>query len=137
MKRVTGIGGIFFKCKDTKRVNEWYRKHLGFNTEDYGTTFEWRQANDPSKKGFTVWGTFKEDTTYFAPSQKEFMINLRVDDLEGLLKILKQEGIEQIGETLVYSYGKFAHIMDPEGNKIELWEPHDKEYEDIVGVTTK
>jgi predicted enzyme related to lactoylglutathione lyase len=137
MKRVTSLGGIFFKCQDPKKIREWYHDHLGFKTDDYGCNFEWRHADNPNKKGTTVWSPFKETTDYFKPSEKEFMINFRVENLEELLKILKEEGIEQIGEMQVYDYGKFAHIMDPEGNKIELWEAYDEEYEKIVdGKTT-
>lgn len=121
-KRVTGIGGVFFKSTDPAAMREWYTKHLGFSNNQYGTTFEWRDAGQPEKTGTTVWNPFKQDTSYFAPSTKDFMINLRVDDLEWLLQELKKEGIEQIGEMQVYEYGKFAHIVDPEGNKIELWE---------------
>jgi len=123
-KRAIGLGGIFFKCADPVALREWYKIHLGFNTDDYGTTFEWRNS-DPEQKGYNVWSPFKKDTTYFQPSEKEFMINLRVDDLEWLLEQLKNEGIPQIGEMQAYEYGKFAYIMDPEGTKIELWEPND------------
>jgi len=138
MKRVTSLGGIFFKCKDPKQIREWYRDHLGFKTDDYGANFEWRHADDPNKKGTTVWSPFKESTDYFKPSEKEFMINFRVENLEELLKILKEEGVEQIGEMQVYEYGKFAHIMDPEGNKIELWEAVDEVFGEMVeGTTTK
>ncbi|HMJ48910.1 MAG TPA: VOC family protein [Ferruginibacter sp.] len=137
MKKVTSIGGIFFKSNDPKKINEWYQKHLGINTDEYGTSFEWRHAYDPGKKGFTVWSPFKETTDYFAPSEKGFMINFRVEDLEALLAALKSEGIEQLGETQVYEYGKFAHIMDPEGNKLELWEANDEEYDKMIGVRTK
>ena len=137
MKRVTSLGGVFFKSSDPKKINAWYQTHLGINTDEYGTSFEWRQADDPSKKGFTVWSPFKETTDYFAPSEKGFMINFRVENLEELLKLLQSEGVEQVGETQVYEYGKFAHIMDPEGNKIELWEANDEEYDKMIGVRTK
>jgi len=116
MKKVIGFGGVFIKYKDPKRIKDWYRDHLGFNTDDYGATFE-------GGKGQFVWSPFKETSDYFAPSGKEFMINLRVENLEWLLTELKKEGIEPLGETQVYDYGKFAHIVDPEGTKIELWEP--------------
>ncbi|MBW4888838.1 VOC family protein [Mucilaginibacter sp. HMF5004] len=122
MAKVTGIGGVFFKCKDVATVNNWYQKHLGFNTSAYGTNFEWRDVTDPEKKGTTVWSPFASDTKYFEPSQKEFMLNLVVDNLEELLTQLKAEGVTIVGEMQVYDYGKFAHIIDPEGNKIELWE---------------
>lgn len=124
-KRVTGIGGVFFKCADPKAQKEWYNKHLGFNAGDYGGVFEWCEADDPQKKGQTAWNTFKQETKYFEPSTKEFMINYRVENLEELLAELKKEGVQLVGEMQSYDYGKFAHIMDPEGNKIELWEAID------------
>ncbi|HMU46928.1 MAG TPA: VOC family protein [Chitinophagaceae bacterium] len=123
MKKVTGIGGIFFKCKDPKAINEWYQKHLGFETTPYGTNFEWRQAEDSTKKGLTVWNPFAETTKYFDPSTKEFMINYRVENLEALIEELKKEGVTIVDKMETYDYGKFVHILDPEGNKIELWEP--------------
>ncbi len=129
MKRVTGIGGIFFKCKDPKKMNEWYKTHLGLNTNQYGTVFEWRQATDSSKKGFSQWSPFKETTKYFEPSTKEFMINYRVENLVALVTALKNEGVNVTDTIEAYDYGKFVHIMDIEGNKIELWEPNDIEYE--------
>src|SRR5436853_4579200 len=117
MKRVTGIGGIFFKTKDPQKTKEWYNKHLGLNAGEYGGIFEWRYDDDTGRKGQTVWNPFKESTDYFAPSEKQFMINFRVENLEVLLAELKKEGIEQVGEMQSYDFGKFAHIMDPEGNK--------------------
>ena len=122
-KRVTGIGGIFYKAADPDKTMKWYADHLGLNVTPYGTTFEWRNKEKPEETGSTQWSVFKEDTKYMEPSKKEFMINFRVEDLEGLLKLLKEEGIEQVGEMQSYDYGKFAHIMDPDGVKIELWEP--------------
>jgi len=124
-KRVTGVGGVFFKSDDAVAAREWYATHLGLSRDKYGTTFEWRYVDEPEKKGSSVWSPFAKDTKYFEPSGKEFMINFRVEDLEWLLGELKKEGIEQIGEMQVEEYGKFAHIMDPEGNKIELWEAID------------
>lgn len=121
-KRVTGIGGIFFKSADPKATREWYAQHLGFEASEYGTNFEWRDNDNPEKKGMTVWNPFSAKTTYFQPSEKEFMINLRVENLVWLLGELKKEGVTQVGELQEYEYGKFAHIMDPDGNKIELWE---------------
>lgn len=125
MKRVTGIGGVFFKCKDPKAVTEWYKNHLGLNTNPYGASFEWRENEDPNKKAMTQWTPFSEKSNYFAPSQKEFMINYRVDNLEALLEELKKENVTILGPIETYDYGKFLHIMDPEGNKVELWEPAD------------
>jgi len=132
-KRVTGIGGIFFKCKDPQAVRKWYAQHLGLQTDQYGTTFEWRHADQPEKQGYSVWSTFGVDTEYFMPSEKEFMINFRVENLDWLLAELQKEGIEQIGETQVYEYGKFAHIIDLEGNKIELWQANDTEFGGMLG----
>ena len=131
MKRVTGIGGIFFKCKDPKQMREWYKTHLGLNTNQYGAVFEWRQGADTTKKGFTQWSPFKETTKYFEPSTKDFMINYRVENMQGLVEQLKKEGVT-ISDTIQSAdYGKFVHIMDIEGNKIELWEPNDIEYEKL------
>ncbi len=130
-KKVTGIGGIFFKCKDPVKMREWYQAHLGLNTNQYGAVFEWWQGADSSKKGFSQWSPFKETTKYFEPSTKEFMINYRVDNLVALVDQLKKEGVTVTDTIETYDYGKFAHIMDMEGNKIELWEPNDIEYEKL------
>ncbi|CAN5561445.1 hypothetical protein BH10BAC5_BH10BAC5_19590 [soil metagenome] len=136
LKRVTGLGGVFFKSKDPKKLKEWYQTHLGLNMDDYGTSFEWRLSDDGSKKGYTQWGTFKETTKYFLPSEKQFMINYRVADLEALVKELKTEGVTITDTLEAYDYGKFIHIMDDDGNKIELWEPLDPGYEKgAVGIT--
>ncbi|MEC4004723.1 VOC family protein [Flavobacterium sp. SUN052] len=125
MKKVTGIGGIFFKCKDPKKMKEWYKTHLGLNTNDYGATFEWREESDPAKKGSTSWSPFPETTKYLEPSTRDFMINYRVADLEALVEELKKEGVTIVDKIETYDYGKFVHIIDMEGNKIELWEPID------------
>jgi predicted enzyme related to lactoylglutathione lyase len=137
LKRVTGIGGIFFKCKDSKKVKEWYKIHLGFDTDEYGTTFEWRQGSDSTKRGFTQWSPFSEKTKYFEPSTKDFMINYRVENLKTLVEELKKEGVTIVDTIESYDYGKFVHILDIEGNKIELWEPNDIEYAKIEGGVTK
>jgi predicted enzyme related to lactoylglutathione lyase len=131
MKRVTGIGGIFFKCKDPNKMREWYQKHLGLNTNPYGAVFEWRQGADSTKKGFTQWSPFDETTKYFEPSEKDFMINYRVENLEALVEELQKEGVTIADKIETYEYGKFVHIIDMEGNKIELWEPYDIEYEKL------
>lgn len=139
MKRVTGIGGIFFKCKDPKKVKEWYQTHLGFNTNEYGTVFEWYQGADSTKKGFTQWSPFNDETNYFEPSTKEFMINYRVENLEALVEELKKEGVTIVDNIEKVEYGKFIHILDIEGNKIELWEPNDQEFEKLgkqIGAET-
>lgn len=123
MKKVTGIGGVFFKCADTAKIKEWYAKNLGIESGPHGAGFEWRDKDDPEKMGYTAWSTFPETTKYFDPSKKEFMINYLVEDIEGLVKQLKEDGVTIIDEIAAYDYGKFVHILDPEGNAIELWEP--------------
>jgi predicted enzyme related to lactoylglutathione lyase len=125
MKKVTGLGGVFFKCADPKSMNEWYVQKLGLPVGQYGTTFEWREADDSSKTGSTSWCTFPNDTKYFNPSTKPFMINYRVEDLAALVDELKKDGVQIVDEIAEYDYGKFVHILDPEGNIIELWEPKD------------
>ncbi len=141
MKKVTGIGGIFFKCKDPKKMRAWYEANLGLNTNDYGAVFEWRQGADTTKKGFSQWSPFKETTKYFEPSTKDFMINYRVEHLEELLVELRQSGVTITDSIEAVEYGKFVHIMDIEGNKIELWEPNDVEFEKLGikmgAITTK
>ena len=124
--RVTGIGGIFFKTKDPDKTKDWYKNHLGLNTDNYGCTFWWKDEN--GNKCSTQWSPFKDDTKYFSPSEKDFMFNYRVENLEELLKILKEEGVTIVGEMETYDYGKFGWILDPEGNKIELWEPVDSAF---------
>lgn len=120
-KRVTGLGGFFFKTKDPDKIKNWYAKHLGLNTDSYGCTFWWKdkEGNDCA----TQWSPMKADTPYFKPSTSPFMMNFRVDNLEELLGVLAQEGITIVGEMETYDYGKFGWILDPDGNKIELWEP--------------
>ena len=126
-KRVTGLGGIFLKMKDPKSTTSWYDKHLGLNFKGNSyQTFKWRDYENPDKTGRTEFSLFKEDSTYFEPSQSTFMLNLRVENLEKLLDILRGEGVTIIGDMQAYDYGKFAWILDPEGNKIELWEPIDE-----------
>ena len=125
MKRVTGLGGVFFKCEDPNKMKEWYRKHLGIESDQYGGKFEWLNPNDPGRICYTAWSPFSAKTTYFHPSQKAFMFNYRVANLAALLEVLRKEGVEVVGEVEEYEYGKFGWIMDPEGNKIELWEPID------------
>ena len=126
MKKVTGLGGVFFKCIDPKSMNEWYAKNLGLQTSDWGTSFDWRDADDPAKKGTTAWSTFPQNTKYFNPSEKPFMINYRVENLAALLDELKKDNVTIVDEIAEYDYGKFVHVLDPEGNIIELWEPKDE-----------
>lgn len=117
MQRVIGFGGIFFKSSDPKALSEWYRVHLGLEVQPWGG------AKIPGSAGMTLWTPFKADTGYFAPSEAPFMVNLRVADLHGLIAALRAEGCEVVGEPQDSEYGKFGWVMDPEGNKVELWEP--------------
>jgi len=135
--RVTGIGGIFFKAKDPAALKAWYSKNLGIRMSAYGSTFEWYRGIDSTKKGFTSWAPFRETTKYFQPSDKQFMINYRVEGLDQLLAQMKAAGITPVDSVQRTSGGNFVHLMDPEGNKIELWEPIDVEYTPPGTVTTK
>lgn len=131
MKRVTGIGGIFFKSKDPQQLNDWYARHLGITTlpdnpwgpDDSVPLFEWRDKDDPDRKCYTVWGLFPQDTTYFDPSPSPFMFNFRVENLDALLDQLRKEGVTVMDKIEEFPFGRFGWIVDPEGNKIELWEP--------------
>jgi predicted enzyme related to lactoylglutathione lyase len=129
--RVTGIGGIFFKCKSPQKMKEWYQANLGLNTDKYGAVFEWFQGADSTKKGFSQWSPFKETTKYFEPSTKDYMINYRVENLESLVQELKKNGVTVVDTIESVEYGKFVHILDIEGNKLELWEANDVEYEKL------
>jgi predicted enzyme related to lactoylglutathione lyase len=123
MKRVTGIGGIFFKAKDPDKLREWYRVHLGIESESWGgLAFQWQDDPQPDG-GSTVWTIFRDDTKYFAPSDKPFMINFRVEDLGSLLTQLRAEGVEVEGNAEESEFGRFGWLMDPEGNRVELWQP--------------
>lgn len=130
MPRVTGIGGCFFRVADPEKTRDWYQQHLGFNTDEFGTNFEWRQSSEPEKKGFSQWSPFKAATDYFDGS---FMMNYRVDDLEALVTELKEKGVEIIDEIQSEDYGKFVHIRDGDGQMVELWEPVDDVYDEMVG----
>jgi predicted enzyme related to lactoylglutathione lyase len=121
MKRVTGIGGIFFKAKDPDKLREWYRQHLGIESEKWGFAFQW--SDDPKRDGgVTAWNIFPDSTKYFDPSTQPFMINFRVANLEELVTALRAEGVD-VPKTDDSEFGKFAWVMDPEGNRVELWEP--------------
>ena len=135
-KKVTGIGGIFFKAEDPTKLNEWYNNNLGLTTNEYGSLFEFRQGATPEKKAYLQWSPFKKDTTYFEPSEKDFMINFRVENIEALVKELQANGVTLVGKIESYEYGKFAHIMDPENNKIELWEPIDEVFTELYDGNT-
>jgi len=135
--KVTGIGGIFFRSKNPVQAREWYAKNLGLAVNDYGSSFEIRNANRPDEINYLQWSPFAEKTKYFDPSVKEFMINYRVQNLVELVKNLKGKGVIVLDEIEEYDYGKFVHIMDAEGNKIELWEPIDHVFTKMGGPTTK
>ena len=123
MRRVTGLGGIFFKADDPEKLYQWYEQHLGIQRKAEGVTFPWRDADNPEKEGLTAWAIFKRDSTYFDPSRAQAMINYRVDNLDAVLEALQAEGVEIDPKREDYDFGRFAWIFDPEGNKIELWEP--------------
>lgn len=121
--KVTGIGGIFFFAENPKETLEWYAKNLGFDVNDWGSTFESRNVDKPEEVTSLQWSPFKKGDDYFSPSKKDFMINYHVQNIEGLVNQLKENGVTVLDEIATYDYGKFVHIMDAEGNKIELWEP--------------
>jgi predicted enzyme related to lactoylglutathione lyase len=123
--RVTGVGGVFFKSSNPDELKKWYGENLGLAINEYGSVFEFRNADRPEEKNYLQWSAFPDSTEYFKPSEKEFMINYRVNNITELVKILKQNGVTVLDEIEEFEYGKFVHILDPEGNKIELWEPVD------------
>jgi len=124
MARVTGIGGIFFKARDPEGLREWYHTHLGIDVQEWGgTVFFWNQPDQTEKSGSTTWSIFPASTNYFDPGSASFMINYRVENLDAVLHALRGEGC-QVGDKIEESeYGKFGWVIDPEGNKIELWQP--------------
>lgn len=124
MGKVTGIGGIFFKSRDPAHLKAWYRQNLGIEPDSEGhVSFRWREQEDPERIGYTVWEPFPGDTKYFAPSRKPYMFNFRVDDLDSLLAQLRAAGCKVDEKIEEYDYGRFGWVMDPEGNRLELWEP--------------
>ncbi|WP_143960620.1 VOC family protein [Litoribacter populi] len=135
--KVTGIGGIFFFSENPDKTKDWYSKHLGLEVNQWGSSFEYRNANRPEEINYLQWSPFQKGSEYFSPSQKEFMVNYRVQNIEGLVKKLKADGVTVIDEIETYDYGKFVHIMDDEGNKLELWEPVDRVFTAMDLKTTK
>lgn len=135
--KVTGIGGIFFFSDDPNKTKAWYEKHLGLAIDDWGSSFEFRNTHRPDEINYLQWSPFERNSDYFNPSKKEFMINYRVQNIVGLVEQLKADGVEVLDEISYYDYGKFVHIMDDEGNKIELWEPVDIVFTTMGGKTTK
>lgn len=135
--KVTGIGGIFFFSDAPEKTNDWYSKNLGLEVNEWGSSFEFRNAHRPNEINYLQWSPFKQGSDYFAPSKKEFMINYRVQNIEGLVKKLTQNGVTILDKIETFDYGKFVHIMDNEGTKIELWEPIDHVFTAMGGKTTK
>ena len=135
--KVTGIGGIFFRSTDPEKAKDWYAENLGLAIDPWGSAFEFRNANRPDEINYLRWSPFPDSTDYFDPSAKEFMINYRVRNLEGMVKKLRENGVTILDSIEEYEYGKFVHIMDHEGNKIELWEPVDSVFTALGGPTTK
>lgn len=124
--RITGIGGIFFQCDDPKKMREWYAENFGLITDEYGALFESRKAMAPEEPAYLQWSTMSKGADHFKPSTSPYMINYRVENIEALVEQLKAAGHEMLDEITAYDYGKFVHLLDPEGNKIELWEPVDE-----------
>ena len=131
--RITGIGGVFFKSKNPEAMRSWYNEKFGLKSDQYGHAFVWKTIDDPQKNGYTAWNPFDEKSTYFEPSDQKYMINYRVENLEELLAELKDSGVQVVGEIEKFDYGKFGWVLDPEGNKIELWEPVDEAFDDYYG----
>lgn len=124
MKRVTGIGGVFFNAKDPVALRAWYQRHLGIDVQEWGgAVFTWADGNGNPVQGSTTWSIGAADNNYFAPSTSPFMVNYRVDDLAALLQALRDEGCQVLEKTEDSEYGKFGWVMDPEGHKVELWQP--------------
>jgi predicted enzyme related to lactoylglutathione lyase len=135
--KVTGIGGIFFFSDNPEKTKDWYAKNLGLEVNEWGSSFEFRNANRPEEINYLQWSPFKKGSKYFEPSKKEFMINYRVQHIEALVKNLQANGVTILDEIESFDYGKFVHIMDADGNKIELWEPVDSVFTQMGGKTTK
>lgn len=124
MKRVTGIGGVFFKSRDPSGLASWYKTHLGLDVQEWGgAVLRWQSEDNPEGRGSTTWSPFAAETNYFAPSTANFMVNYRVADIHALIAALRVEGVEVVGEIEETEYGKFGWILDPDGNKLELWQP--------------
>ncbi len=124
MRRVTGIGGVFFKVPDPTALRAWYRQHLGIESEEWGALFRWREDASPERRAYTVWAPFPADSDYF-PGQ--YMVNLRVADLPAVLEALRAEGVAVDEQIEVSEFGRFGWITDPSGQRVELWEPPDED----------
>lgn len=135
--KVTGIGGIFFFSENPEKTREWYARNLGLEVNQWGSSFEFRNANRPEEINYLQWSPFEKGSDYFNPSRKEFMINYRVQNIEGLVSRLRENGVTVLDSIETFDYGRFVHIMDAEGNKIELWEPVDHVFTAMELKTTK
>jgi len=135
--KVIGIGGIFFFSENPKNTKDWYAKNLGMVMTPWGASFESRNAQNPEEINYTQWSLFKKGDEYFSPSKKDFMINYRVQNIEGLVRKLRKNGVNILDTITTYDYGKFVHLMDNDGNKIELWEPIDSSLTKIGSETNK
>lgn len=135
--KVTGIGGIFFFSENPGKTREWYSQNLGLEVNQYGSSFKSRNLEKPEEINYLQWSPFAQGSDYFSPSKKEFMINYRVQNIEGLVAKLKKNGVTVLDQIETYDYGKFVHIMDEDGNKIELWEPIDTVSTEVSSETTK
>ncbi len=130
--KITGLGGVFLKVPDVEATKQWYEEILGFHWDQYGTTFDTQHPENG--KGHLVFSFFDEENKHFTPSKSEVMLNFRVNQLEKFIEQLNQKGITIVGEVETYEYGKFAHLLDCNGMKIELWEPHENQVEEMIGA---
>lgn len=135
--RITGIGGIFFASNQPDSLKQWYADNLGMKTDEYGSVFEFRNSNQPNELNYLRWSAFSKSDTFLSPSKKEFMINYRVFRINELVSQMKSKGVVFADTIATYDYGKFVHFIDPEGNKVELWEPVDSVLTKMGGITNK
>ena len=135
--RVHGVGGVFFRCEDPAATRDWYERHLGVRSDEYGSAFVWRRESNPDQRGFLQWSPFGADTDYFGDAGQQFMINYRVDDLDGLLESLRDAGVEVVTEIEEFEFGRFVHVVDNDGRRVELWEPVDEVYDGEVTARTE
>ncbi len=135
--RARAIGGVFFRSANPEETRNWYARHLGLAIDAYGTNFAWRHKDEPDKAGYSQWSPFEADTDYFGDREQQFMINYRVENLDLLLEQFRKDGVEIVGDMQVEAFGRFVHIIDNDGRRVELWEPIDAEYEKILNGVTK
>lgn len=131
--KITGIGGVFFKCKDPQAMRKWFHEKFGLSDDKYGHPFLWKKHDSANKNGYTVWNPFDDNSDYFKPSKQKYMINYRVENLQELIEELRESGVTIVGDIQSFEYGKFGWILDPEGNKMELWEPIDSSFDEYYG----